>query len=357
VDPGLSATATLAGSRHRGPALDEVAGAVGATMPNADDGPGRLCASVRALVPRVAERLGHAGSDPIGRTAAANRTEAIAFTPGAGVSVARSDPGLPIDLEAPGEVVIALALPLLLPPGDGGRRADRVLTAPVLPAVAYSVAGGAPVRGALRDRGVPPAVVDRPWVRGAAEGGAVATTVHLPAPGRRHLALMSARRRSTPRRAQPPRDRAEVRRGPRQPPTARHPPAPAGTAVRGVPILETSRRSREGALPGARGLPNLAHCPTGLPCIPGRFGPPAAVLAQELGLDVAGQVSVAGSDTAPPAWWAQPPPTLERRDPAGKGAPDGEPALALLSGGHRPPPVTPGLELGVRSSSGPAPAS
>lgn len=358
----------MTGSRRR-PTLDDVANAVGvsrATVSNAYNRPDQLSPGLRKEVLRVAKILGYAGPDPVARSLATQRTGAIAFMLDTGLSAAFSDPALSITLDALAATVDPAGHALLLLPGgeDGGPRADRVLTAQVDLAVAYSLADGAPALRAVRRRRLPLVVIDHPVVPGAVRvgiddrGGAAAAARHLLELGHRRFGVLSAQCLSAPRGG--PLDAVEALRSRFRDNRERlagylDALGEAGIAPARVPVWETSGLSREDAMAGAQGLLGREPRPTALLCMSDELALAALAAAQRHGLTVPGDLSIVGFDDTPPARWAEPGLTTVRQNLVRKGRLAGEIALHLLAGERPPEPATLDVELVVRGSSGPVP--
>lgn len=354
---------------RRRPTLDDVAREVGvsrATVSNAYNRPDQLSARLRGEVLRAAKRLGYPGPNPVARSLATSRAGALALMLDTSLSAAFSDPALSITLDALATAVDDAGHALLLLPGgdDGGPPAERVLSAQVDLAVAYSLADGAPALRAVRERGLPLVVIDQPLVAGSARvgvddhGGAAAAARHLLELGHRRFAILSAQCLSAPRggpmttaeaMASRFRDNRERLAGYLEPLAA------AGITVADVPIWETSGMSRERAMIAARGLLTADPRPTALLCMSDELALAALTEARRLDLRVPADLSVVGFDDTPQAAWAEPKLTTVRQDLGAKGRIAGELALRLLTGRRPPRPVTLEVELVVRESSGPAP--
>ncbi|WP_232376702.1 LacI family DNA-binding transcriptional regulator [Amycolatopsis aidingensis] len=358
----------MTGSRRQ-PTLDDLARAVGvsrATVSNAYNRPDQLSAQLRERILHTARTLGYAGPNPTARSLARQRAGAIAFMLDTGLSAAFSDPALSITLDALSSRVDPEGHALLLLPGgeNGGPRVERVLAAQADLAVAYSLADDAPALDAVHERGMPLVVIDHPVLPWGARvgiddrGGAAAAARHLLDQGHRRFGVLSAQCLSQPREGPLTmaeaahgrfRDNRERLAGYREALVA------ADIDPESVPIWETSGLSREQAMFGARGLLDSAPRPTALLCMSDELALAAIAAGRERGLRVPEDLSVAGFDDAPPARWSDPPLTTVRQDLVRKGSLAGELGLALLAGGPVPEPVTLGVELVVRGSTGPAP--
>ncbi|WP_199430090.1 LacI family DNA-binding transcriptional regulator [Qaidamihabitans albus] len=356
-------------TRRRQPTLDDVAAAVGvsrATVSNAYNRPDQLSADLREEVLRAARRLGYAGPDPVARSLATKRAGAVAFMLDSGLSAAFSDPALSITLDALATTIDPEGHALLLLPGgdDGGPRAGRVLAAQADLAVAYSLADGAQALRAVRDRGLPLVVIDQPVVPGSARvgtddrGGAVAAARHLLESGHRRFGIVSAQCLSEPRGGPMTTEQAMNSRfldNRERLAGYLETIAAAGIDASTVPVWETSGIAREQALEAAGGLLDRQPRPTALLCMSDELALAALAAARLRGLRVPRDLSVVGFDDTPPARWSEPALTTVRQDLVGKGRIAGELTLRLLAGHRAPAPVTLGVELVVRGSTGPSP--
>ncbi|MFG1640831.1 LacI family DNA-binding transcriptional regulator [Amycolatopsis sp. NPDC049252] len=181
----------------------EAAGVSRATVPNADNRPGRLSAPLREQVLRAAKELGYAGPNPTARSLATSRTGAIAVLLDTSLSTAFSDPALSVTLDALARAVDPGGHALLLLPGGdprSGPPAERVLAAQADIAVAYSPADGTPALDAVRERGLPLVVIDQPLLLNTARIGCQDRlgARHLLERGHRRFGIFAAASRVTP---------------------------------------------------------------------------------------------------------------------------------------------------------------
>ncbi|SFP95907.1 DNA-binding transcriptional regulator, LacI/PurR family [Amycolatopsis arida] len=356
--------------KRRRPTLDDVAALVGvsrATVSNAYNRPDQLSARLREEVLRAARQLGYPGPNPTARSLATRRAGAIAFMLDTGLSAAFSDPALSITLDALASRVDPEGHALLLLPGgdDGGPRAERVLSAQVDLAVAYSLADGAPALRAVRDRRLPLVVIDHPMVPGSARvgiddrGGAAAAARHLVELGHRRFGIVSAQCLSTPREGPLTVDealRSRFRDNRERLTGYLEVLAAAGVPAGSVPVWETSGLSREQAMGAVRAVLDREPRPSALLCMSDELAVAALTVARERGLAVPRDLSVVGFDDTPPVRWTEPPLTTVRQDLTRKGEIAGELALRLLAGARPPRATTLDVELVVRESAGPAPS-
>jgi DNA-binding LacI/PurR family transcriptional regulator len=129
----------------------------------------------------------------------------------------------------------------------------------------------------------------------------------------------------------------------------------AGIDWRDVPIEEGENRQEAGAA-AARTLLAEAPPPTALIATTDQLALGAIRGVRALDLKVPADVSVVGFDDIPEAARSQPPLTTVRQPHVDKGALAGDRLFALLDGSPAPDTLLP-VELVVRESTGPAPAS
>ncbi|HET9142184.1 LacI family DNA-binding transcriptional regulator [Actinophytocola sp.] len=353
--------------KGRRPTLDTIALEVGvsrATVSNAYNRPDQLSAQLRERIIATAKRLGYAGPDPTARSLATQRTGAVAFLLGQGLSSAFSDPALSIMLDSLAATVDSGDRALLLLPGvaDLGPRPASVARAQSDVVVAYSLPDGAPALDAVRERKLPLVVVDQPALPDIARvevddvAGAELAARHIGALGHRHIGILGFS--LSPDTRYGPVDRDRVR-------TARFRVtrdrvagylselAGFGIGPQEVPVWEARCGDQQLGREGARWLMSREPRPTALLCMSDELALGAIRAAGELGLSVPGDLSVIGFDDTPGAAWADPPLTTIRQDLVEKGRRTGELALRLLDGARPGPPSTIPVELVVRGSTAP----
>ncbi len=353
--------------RVRRPTLDTIAREVGvsrATVSNAYNRPDQLSAGLRERIIQTAKQLGYAGPDPVARSLATKRAGSVAIMLCDGLSSAFSDPALCIMLDALASTVDSPDRALLLLPGvgDGGPRAESVRHAQTDVVVAYSLPDDAPALEVVRERNLPLVVVDQPVLAGSARvqvddfGGARLAARHVTSLGHRRVAILGFslaadghRGPASPQRIEQAHFRVSLDRisgylkG-----LAEH-----GIVADEVPLWEAPGSVRELGREGARWLFALRPRPTAVLCMSDELALGALRAAEELGLSVPGEVSIVGFDDTPAANWADPPLTTVRQDLVEKGRRAGELALRMLDGGRPGRPVTVGVDLQVRGSTGP----
>ncbi|HEU5471165.1 MAG TPA: LacI family DNA-binding transcriptional regulator [Actinophytocola sp.] len=353
--------------RGRRPTLDTIALEVGvsrATVSNAYNRPDQLSVQLRERIIATAKRLGYAGPDPTARSLATQRTGAVAFLLGQGLSSAFSDPALTIMLDSLAATVDSGDRALLLLPGvdDQGPRPASVARAQTDVVVAYSLPDGAPALDAVRERQLPLVVVDQPVVPDSARvelddvAGATLAARHLGELGHRNVGILGFS--LSPDGRHGPADRGRVR-------VARYRVtrdrvagylaglAPFGIGPDEVPVWEANCGDQQFGRAGALWLMGNRPRPTALLCMSDELALGAIRAATELGLSVPRDISVVGFDDTPGATWSDPPLTTIRQDLVAKGRRAGELALRMLDGAGPGDPTTMGVELIPRASTAP----
>lgn len=353
----------------RRPTLDTIARHVGvsrATVSNAYNRPDQLSAELRERIIATAKKLGYAGPDPVARSLATQRTGSVAFMLCDGLSSAFSDPALSIMLDAFTSTVDSGDHALLLLPGidNAGPRAQSVMSAQTDVVVAYALPDDAPALRAVRARTLPLLVVDQPALPNTARvqvddaGGAELAARHVAELGHRDVGIVSLELNPDGAHGPVPDERIV---------TARHRVtvdriagyrtglAGHGILAGEVSIWEARGSARELGREGARWILGRPRRPTALLCMSDELALGAIRAAEELGVRVPEEVSIVGFDDTPAARWSDPPLTTVRQDLVEKGRRAGELALRLLAGARPGRPITIGVELVTRASTGPAP--
>jgi DNA-binding LacI/PurR family transcriptional regulator len=290
----------------------------------------------------------------------------VAFMLCEGLSSAFSDPALCIMLDALSSTVDSGDRALLLLPGisDAGPRAESVIRAQTDVVVAYSLPDNAPALQAVQDRKLPLVVVDQPVVPGSARvqvddfGGALLAARHLTALGHRHVSILGFSLSADGHRG--PGNAERIHNAHFRVTLDRYAGYLKGLAEQGivgseVPLWEAPGSVRELGREGARWLFGLRPRPTAVLCMSDELALGAMRAADELSLKVPGEVSIVGFDDTPAASWGTPSLTTVRQDLVEKGRQAGALALRMLDGARPGRPVTIGVELQVRGSTGPAP--
>lgn len=334
-----------------------------ATVSNAYNRPDQLSERLRAEILSAAARLGYAGPDPVARSLATQRAGAVAVMLDKGLSAAFSDPALSIMLDTLASTVDTGERSLVLMPGGpngGGPRPAAVARVHADVVVAYSLPNDAPAITAVQQRGLPLVVVDQPAegdsasVRVDDNLGAQMAAHHVLSLGHKHVGILSLdliadghRGPVSPHRITEARFQVTIERlnGYLQ----RLPIAP--------PAWEASESDRAYGREGAMWLLAQSPQPTALLCMSDELAIGAIRAARDLGLAVPGDLTIVGFDDTPAAAWSDPPLTTVRQDLLEKGRQAGELVLRLLEGARPTAPVTLGVTLVDRASSGPAPGA
>jgi DNA-binding LacI/PurR family transcriptional regulator len=346
----------------RRPTLDTVAREVGvsrATVSNAYNRPDQLSERLRVKILSAAERLGYAGPDPVARSLATQRSGAVAVMLDKGLSAAFSDPALSIMLDTLASTVDTGERSLVLMPGGprgGGPRPSAVASVHADIVVAYSLPNDAPAINAVRQRNLPLVVVDQPAVAAVASVrvddrlGARMAARHVAGLGHREVGILSLELDTDgatglvgPQRRKASRFRVTTER--LEGYLAELPSEPA--------VWEAPDSSREFGRAGADELLRMDPRPTALLCMSDELALGAVRAAGDLGLSIPGDVTIVGFDDTPAAAWADL--TTVRQDLLEKGRRTGELVVRLLEGRGPGEPVTIGVTLVARASSGPAP--
>ncbi|HEY7597208.1 MAG TPA: LacI family DNA-binding transcriptional regulator [Actinophytocola sp.] len=352
--------------RVRRPTLDTIAREVGvsrATVSNAYNRPDQLSAGLRERIIKTAKELGYAGPDPVARSLATKRAGSVAIMLCDGLSSAFSDPALCIMLDSLASTVDSPDRALLLLPGvgDAGPRAENVMRAQTDVVVSYSLPDDAPALAAVGERNLPLVVVDQPVLAGSARvqvddfGGALLAARHVASLGHRRVAMLGFSLSADGHRG--PAGPSRISAGHFRVSLDRISGYLKGLAEQGivtdeVPLWEAPGSVRELGREGARWLFGLRPRPTAVLCMSDELALGALRAAEELGLAVPGEVSIVGFDDTPAASWANL--TTVRQDLVEKGRQAGELALRMLEGARPVRPVTIGVDLQVRGSTGPA---
>jgi DNA-binding LacI/PurR family transcriptional regulator len=318
--------------------------------------PERVSAELRAKVLAAAAELRYPGPDPVAASLRRGRAGALGVLFTESLAFAFADPAAVLFLQG-----IAAA----------GQRADTALTLlpvpttfdPALTAIrnsvvdgviVYSLPDGHPALQAVAERRLPTVLVDMPPAPGTAtlliddEGGAYAVAAHVLARGHRHVGLLADRLA-----ADDARGFADARRLARMTfPVSRWRLAGYERALRehgiaAVPLYEAAGNSVQDGATGARELLALEPRPTAIVAMTDQLARGVLLAAAELGLDVPGELAVAGFDDLPEAALTVPPLTTVHQDHVGKGA---EAARLLLEGEAPPEPVVLPTRLVARGS-------
>ena len=359
------------GGRRRGrrkPTLATVAEAVGVsrtTVSNAYNRPDQLTPKLRERVLGTARSLGYPGPDPAGRRLRQGRAGAVGVLLTERLSFAFADPaaiafleGLARRCEDAAEALVLIPLP------HGEQGADVVREAFVDAICVYSLPDGHPAVDRALERRLPVVAVDSPRLKGTTfvgvddRAGTRGATEHLVALGHRRPAAIVPTFALDGREGRVDEERLravsyhvdrERIAGLRQGLEA------AGIPWQKLPIEERSNTQEAGAA-AARSLLAETPRPTALVATTDQLALGAVRGARQLGIELPADLSVVGFDDIPEAARSHPPLTTVRQPLVGKGSLAGDRLFALLDGSAAPDAVLP-VELVVRESTAPAPAS
>jgi DNA-binding LacI/PurR family transcriptional regulator len=351
----------------RRPTLVDIAAAAGvsrATASNAFNRPGRLSAATREAILAIAESLGYAGPDPAAAGLRRGRTGAVGVVIPERLTYAFSDPASLLILDGLAEVLSSVNSSLLLLAGNGtggGPPPETVMSAAVDAFVCYCIARDDPALDVLRRRRLPMVFIDESPLRGTfavdldEETGSRQLTDHLVGLGHRRFGVVTLECRSDGRGGPLS---AERRATITYSVTKRRLEAvldalgSAGIRADDVPVYEAPHNiSSEG---GAAASWLLDHDvpPTAIIVQSDVLAIGALDEARRRGLDVPGDVSIAGFDDIDAASRTFPPLTTVRQPLRERGRLAGELLLAALEG-KRSRRVRLPSELIVRTSTGP----
>ncbi|SDQ14898.1 LacI family DNA-binding transcriptional regulator [Quadrisphaera sp. DSM 44207] len=367
----MPATGQASGAPPRRPTLRDVAARAevsASTASLAFAGDARVAPPTRERVLAAAAELGYPGPDPLARSLRQGRSGVVGAVVGERLGYAFADPFAVATLDGLAEEVGALGSALLLLSGgeDDDRRLARVAHVPV-DAVVYATCGGPadPAVDLLLRRGVPVVGIEGPRAPGVHlvdvdnRGSSADLARELVRLGHRRVAVATLPWR------------LDGRRGPLD--AARRCAAPGYDDARlrllGVEdvlapsgVWECAGNQREEGALAARAL--LADG-AGRPLPPGRrptalvaqsdlLAVGAVLAAQELGLRVPQDVSVAGYDGIETPWLGGAVLTTVEQPAAEKGRAAGRMVAALLRG-ESPPDVDLPVRLRRGTTTGPPP--
>jgi DNA-binding LacI/PurR family transcriptional regulator len=348
--------------------LKQIADTLGvstATVSNAFNRPDQLSAELRQRILDESARQGFHGPDAAARSLRRGRSAAIGVLYTDRLSYAFADPGAVLFLQGVSTACERTGNELVLIPRTSGARAGgtAVGRSVVDGIVAYSVADDDPVLAEAVARRMPVVVVDQPhaptrwWVGTADRDGCRAVAEHLVDLGHRRFAVIGTEltRRRRGGLASLARQRAATFAtttarldGYRDAITA------AGVPWADVPVFEAVENSVAQGQLAAEALLATSPRPTAVLAMTDQLAFGACAAASRLGLDVPGDVSVAGFDDLPAAATHQPPLTTVHQPHREKGRVAADLLLDLLSGdGTEPTARTLPATLQVRGSTAP----
>lgn len=341
------------------PTLDTVAAAAGVsrmTVSNAYNRPDQLSAATRARVLAVAAELGYPGPDPAGRSLRRGSCGAVGIVLTESLSYAFTDPGLVSFLRGVADELTEAGRAMLLLPTHAHGGADLVRDAMVDAFLVCAVPDDDPALAAVLARALPVVTVGTPRLKGrpflGIDNTAAASLAadHLLALGHRRLGVVGV----------PPRmpldDGGPVvvaRRGfGLRVQGFLAAAARAGVDPAQVTVVEAERNSADAGAAAGRALLDRPGRPTAVFAVSDVLALGVLRGAQDLGLDVPGDVSVVGFDGIDEGAHSRPPLTTISQDLRGQGRRAAHAALSLVAGDAvRPRPARP--ELTVRASTAP----
>jgi DNA-binding LacI/PurR family transcriptional regulator len=340
--------------------LQTIADALGVsrtTVSNAYNRPDQLAPALREKVLEQARELGYAGPDPAARRLRSGLRGAIGLMFSERLSYAFTDPGAIGFLQGLTEATEEKGYELLLLPGMRGehREAVSVRDAVVGAFCLYCMPDGHPAVAAAYDRRLPVVIVDEPRSPGAFfvgiddQEGARLCAAHVAGLGHAHVAVVADRLVDdyTEGLASPERIARSNCKVSRERLAGYFAGLDAGNPV---PVFEALGNFPECGERAAARLLELSPRPTAILCSTDVLALGAIKAVRERGLDVPGDVSVAGFDDVPEAALADlttiRQPLVEKGRQAGRllMEPDTEREVILP------------IELLERGSTGPAPA-
>lgn len=348
------------------PTLAAVAARAGVSPSTASlafSGSPRVTPGTRERVLTAAAALGYAGPDPIAASLRRGRSGVIGAIVGERLLYAFRDPVAIQLLDGITEVLGAHDVGLLLLAGDTGRPSTEQITRIPLDAAIFATCGleDDPALEALLARGVPVVVVEGPVVDGVPlvdiddRRGVADLARHLHDLGHRRVECVAMPLRLDGTRG--PVDAARRARGHYR--DVRHRIEGVEDVFGPVPIYETASNAVAEGITAGRLLLDVpaGRRPTALIAQSDVLAAGVLQAAAELGLDVPGDVSVAGFDGADLHWLGDVRLTTVVQPTEEKGRAAAATAMALVAGDHPPDVMLPvHLRIGTTTAPAPAPA-
>jgi DNA-binding LacI/PurR family transcriptional regulator len=336
------------------------------TVSNAYNRPDQLSAALRGQIFEVADRLGYAGPDPLGRNLRRRSAGALGVLFSERLSDAFADPAATAFLEGLSAAAEAAAYGLLLvpAPADIEEPGDPLASVSVDGLVVYSMPREHPLVAAALRRRLPAVTVDQPRVPGLPfvgiddVGGARRAAEHLLGLGHRRFAVVALRLAVPARDARADRARQAAAVYAFSRARLRGYAAALGAAGLdwgGVPVEERAHNTVAAGRDAGRRLLDALPRPTAVLCMSDQLGVGVCEAAREAGLSVPGDLSVTGFDDAVSASVAGL--TTVRQPLREKGEIAGRLLLRRLAGQPASSRRRLPTELVVRSTSGPPPTS
>jgi DNA-binding LacI/PurR family transcriptional regulator len=290
--------------------LQTLADAVGVsrtTVSNAYNRPDQLAPELRAAILEKAAELGYAGPDPAARRLRSGRRRAVALMFSERLSYAVTDPAAIALLQGLAEATEAKGYELLLLPGQRGTgvEVESVREAVVGAFCLYCMPDDHPALRAALERRLPVVVVDEPRLLGTFfvgiddHGGARQAAEHVRALGHEHVAVIVDRLRDDGAGDRVV-DAARIAEGYYRVSRERIAGYFEGLGKL-VPVYEALENQRAAGERAAAALLALSPRPTALLCASDQLALGALDAIRAAGLDVPGDVAVAGYDDVPEA--------------------------------------------------------
>lgn len=336
------------------------AGVSPSTASLAFSGSPRVAPPTRERVLAAAAELGYAGPDPIAASLRRGRSGVIGAFVGERLLYAFRDPVAVQLLDGITEVLGAHDAGLLLLAGDTGRPSTAQIARIPLDAAIFATCGleDDPALGLLRARGVPIVVVEGPVVEGVVlvdiddRTGTAGLARHLHTLGHRRVEVVAMPLRLDGRRG--PVDAARRARAHYR--DVRHRMQGVEDVFGAVPVFETASNAVDEGAHAGRVLLDVpaARRPTAVIAQSDVLAAGVLQAAAALGLDVPGDVSVAGFDGADLPWLGSVRLTTVVQPTDEKGRRAAAAAMALVDG-TRPADVTLPVSLRIGTTTAPPP--
>jgi DNA-binding LacI/PurR family transcriptional regulator len=316
------------------------------TISNAYNRPERVSESLRRRIFETAERLGYAGPDPVARSLRRQKTNLVGVLYSNPLSYAFDDPAQVSFLRGVAATTEAAGIGLVLVPGSVGssaeERASAVMDAAVDGFIVYSIADDDPLIEAALRRRLPTVIADQPSLEGVPfvgvddESAAREVARHLVDLGHERFGVVSfaiAAADRAPGIADTRRQRSATFRVSRARLVGyKGVLEAAGLRWRDVPVYEIFGSSKALGREAADALLSRDPPPTAILALSDQLALGAIEAANERGLSVPEDLSVAGFDDVPEAATSTPPLTTVHQDHVAKGELAGRLLVAQLRG-------------------------
>jgi DNA-binding LacI/PurR family transcriptional regulator len=336
------------------------------TVSNAFSKPDQLTPKLRTKIFKIADELGYCGPDPAARSLRKGKSGAYGLILNESLSYTVADPAAVLLLQGIAEVFDQRSAGLLIIPSYGDRTlgVQPVLDAVVDGFIVYSLADDDPRITPVVARKAPMVVIEEPILEGVAlvglddRDGARQAAAHVIALGHRNLGVLTFPLAEDGRTGfvdDTRMEQAKLRISRERLSGFAEAAEANGIDWDAVPIFETVINTIEEAKRGAGAILDRADRPTAILATSDVLAMGAMQAIRERGLDVPRDISVTGFDDIPDAARSDPPLTTVRQPLFEKGRLS---AQMLLDGWEgEPPKQILALELVVRASTGPAPAT